>query len=222
MNGGTVSIPKNLINYHSLRYRMNGKKVIPKEEAWKRFTDTMDEVAEQIKVNLRQLEQEKVLELIHEIIQIHKSGSRIFIYGAGRSGFIGRCFAQRLMHLGINSCFISDAVTHQYKCGDLLIIISGSGETTSPVAIAHKAREIGGKIALITGNPKSTIGQISDYCITVKGKSKDKATAEETLAPYTSLFDISTLSVLDSIGGVLMQLLKITEEDIDNRHASIE
>jgi len=56
----------------------------------------------------------------------------------------------------------------------------------------------------------------------IKGKSKDKAISQETLAPYTSLFDISTLSVLDSIGGSLMKLLGVTEEDIDKRHASIE
>ena len=126
------------------------------------------------------------------------------------------------MHLGIKSCFISDAVTHQYKENDLLILISGSGETTSPVAIAKKAKKIGGKVALLTGNPESTIGKLSDIIIKVEGKSKDVAIAQKTLAPYTSLFDISTLSVLDSIGGVLMKILDVTEADIDKRHASIE
>ncbi|MHA1454994.1 MAG: SIS domain-containing protein [Promethearchaeota archaeon] len=146
----------------------------------------------------------------------------IFIYGAGRSGFIGRCFAQRLMHLGIKSCFISDAITHRYTERDLLIIISGSGETTSPKSIANKAKEIGGRIALFTGNLKSSIAKISDLIIKIEGKSKDQATFQESFAPYTSLFDISTLAILDSIGGILMEILGVTEEDIDSRHASIE
>lgn len=192
------------------------------ENKWKHFIDTMKEIADQVNSNANSLEKESILNLLNAIMGIYQSNNRIYIYGAGRSGFIGRCFAQRLMHLGIKSCFISDAVTHQYKKNDLLVVISGSGETVSPVAIAQKAREIGGKIALITGNPKSTIGQISDYCIKVEGKSKDKAITQETLAPYTSLFDISTLSILDSIGGVLMDLLNVSESDIDNRHASIE
>ena len=85
--------------------------------------------------------------------------------------------------------------------------------------ILHKA---GVKIALFTGNPDSTIGKISDIIIKVKGKSKDVAMEKETLAPYTSLFDISTLSMLDSIGGVLMNMLGVTEADIDKRHATIE
>ena len=146
----------------------------------------------------------------------------IFIYGAGRSGFIGRCFAQRLMHLGIKSCFISDAVTHRYTERDLLILISGSGETTSPRAIANKAKEIGGKIILFTGNQISSIAKISDLVIKIEGKSKEKAIHEKTLAPYTSLFDISTLAILDSIGGILMEELNVSEEFIDKHHASIE
>ncbi|MHA1291660.1 MAG: SIS domain-containing protein, partial [Promethearchaeota archaeon] len=109
-----------------------------------------------------------------------------------------------------------------YTNKDLLVIISGSGETTSPVAIAKKAKKIGGKIALLTGNLNSTIGKLSNIAIKIKGKSKDLAISQETLAPYTSLFDISTLSVLDSIGGMLMKLLNVTEADIDKRHASIE
>ncbi|MGV9172398.1 MAG: 6-phospho-3-hexuloisomerase [Promethearchaeia archaeon] len=182
----------------------------------------MQEIGEQVLENKKIIDTDAVFDLIKMIQEIHKTGNRVFVYGAGRSGFIGRCFAQRLMHLGLKSCFVSDAVTHQYNESDLVIIISGSGETTTPVAIAQKARKIGGKIALLTGNPESTIGKIADCIIKVEGKSKNVATIQQTLAPYTSLFDVSTLSVLDSIGGTLMQLLGVTEEDIDKRHATIE
>ncbi|MGV9206180.1 MAG: 6-phospho-3-hexuloisomerase [Promethearchaeia archaeon] len=188
----------------------------------KRFLNTMQEIGEQVLENKKIIDTDAVFDLIKMIQEIHKTGNRVFVYGAGRSGFIGRCFAQRLMHLGLKSCFVSDAVTHQYNESDLVIIISGSGETTTPVAIAQKARKIGGKIALLTGNPESTIGKIADCIIKVEGKSKNVATIQQTLAPYTSLFDVSTLSVLDSIGGTLMQLLGVTEEDIDKRHATIE
>jgi len=187
-----------------------------------RFINTMLEISNQIQLNSESINMVHLKNLIAMIIQTKDNKNRIFIYGAGRSGFIGRCFAQRLMHLGIKSCFVSDAVTHQYTERDLLILISGSGETTSPVAIAKKAKSIGGKIALFTSNPESTIGTLSDCIIKITGKSKDMATIQETLAPYTSLFDISTLSVLDSLGGVLMNLLNVSEKDIDKRHATIE
>ncbi|MGQ4874510.1 MAG: 6-phospho-3-hexuloisomerase [Promethearchaeia archaeon] len=193
-----------------------------KEKNIKRFLDTLSEISKQIIINSEQINVDDVYKLIELILDINNKNHRVFVYGAGRSGFVGRCFAQRLMHLGIKSCFVSDAVTHQYTENDLLVLISGSGETTSPVAIAQKAKKIGGKIAVLTGNPESTIGKLSDIIIKVEGKRKDLATSQKTLAPYTSLFDISTLAILDSIGGVLMEILGVTEEDIDKRHATIE
>ncbi|TFF87373.1 MAG: SIS domain-containing protein [Promethearchaeota archaeon] len=186
------------------------------------FLKTMLEIADKIKENEETVDTDNILNLINAIIQVKNDNAMVFVYGAGRSGFVGRCFAQRLMHLGIKSCFISDAVTHQYSENDLLIIISGSGETTSSLAISKKASEIGGKIALITGNLTSSIGKLAHFVIKIEGKSKDKAISQETLAPYTSLFDISALSVLDSIGGAIMKLLGVTESDIEKRHASIE
>ena len=187
-----------------------------------RFNNTMIEIANQVKKNVKIIDNTQLIKFIELILQKMKEDGMVFVYGAGRSGFVGRCFAQRMMHLGIKSCFVSDAITPQYTSKDLLVIISGSGETTSPVAIASKAKEIGGSIALVSGNPKSKIGELSDIIITIEGKSKDIATSQETLAPYTSLFDISTLSVLDSIGGALMKILGVSEQDIDKRHATIE
>ena len=187
-----------------------------------RFINTLLEIADQVKKNSNSIDTNQVLKLIELIVEIDSKDGRVFIYGAGRSGFIGRCFAQRLMHLDIKSCFVSDAVTYRYSKNDLLILISGSGITTSPKAIAEEAKEIGGKIAVFTGNLKSKIALLSDLVIKVEGKSKENAISEESLAPFTSLFDISTLSILDSIGASLMVLLGITENDIDKRHASIE
>jgi 6-phospho-3-hexuloisomerase len=156
------------------------------------FHKTLLEIVEKIQENENSIDDD-VIKLINLILKIKENNKIVFVYGAGRSGFIGRCFAQRLMHIGIKSCFVSDAVTHRYTKNDLLILISGSGQTTSPVAIAQKAREIGGIISLLTGNENSTIGNFSDCIIKIQGKSKDKAISQQTLAPYTSLFEISTL-----------------------------
>ena len=187
-----------------------------------RFVNTLLEIADLVKKNSSTIDINQIMKLIDLIVKINKNDGRVFIYGAGRSGFIGRCFAQRLMHLGIKSCFISDSVTYRYSKDDVLLLISGSGETTSPKAIAEEAKKIGGQIALLTGNTNSSIAMLSDLVIKVEGKSKEKAIEQETLAPFTSLFDISTLSTLDSIGASLMLLLDINEEDIEKRHASIE
>jgi len=193
-----------------------------REEIRNRFMETMLEIKTMIEKNSEIINLDNIIKFIDFIYKAYAQNKMIFVYGAGRSGFIGRCFAQRLMHLGIKSCYISDAVTYRFKKEDLLILISGSGETTSPVAIAQKANKIGGKIVLLTGNPYSTISKISDLTIEIEGKSKDKAISQETFAPYTSLFDISVLAILDSVGGTLMQIMGVKEKDIDQRHASLE
>jgi len=161
-------------------------------------------------------------DLITLILTKTVMGNKVFVYGAGRSGFIGRCFAQRLMHLDINACFLSDAITYAYTQNDLLIIISGSGETTSSKAIALKAYEIGGEIVVFTGNLNSTIAKLSDIKIHIIGKGKAEVSTSESLAPYTSLFDISTLAIVDSIARLLMDRMGITEEYIDKTHATVE
>ena len=192
------------------------------DEVKGRFVSTIDEIAENLYKNREIVDYEKIFQLIEIFIKTYTNNRMVFVYGAGRSGFIGKCFSQRLMHLGFKTCFISDTITYKYKAEDLLLIVSGSGETTSPLAIAKKAKEIGGKLILITANPLSGIAKLADLTIQIEGKTKDKALLNETLAPYTSLFDISTLAILDTIGGIIMKRIGVSEEEIDKKHASIE
>jgi len=187
-----------------------------------RILDTLAEISGQVMKIRDYVNMKQVMQLFDKIAEIHKMRHGVFLYGAGRSGFVCRCFAQRLMHLGMKSCFISDAVTPAFTEDDLLIVMSGSGETTTPVAIVQKAKSIGGTVACLTANLDSTIGQLADIAVLVQGKSKDVATTESSLAPYTSLFDISCLSLFDALGGALMVDLGQTEADIDTRHATVE
>jgi len=162
-----------------------------------RFLNTLIEISEIVKKSFNSIDTNQILKLIDLIAKIDSKDGRIFVYGAGRSGFIGRCFAQRLMHLGIKSCFVSDAVTYRFGNDDLLVLISGSGETTSPKAIAGEAKKIGGKIALFTGNPKSSIAMISDLVIKVEGKMPLKQILEDVFylsnLTWTKIDDCSRL-----------------------------
>ncbi|MDD4127748.1 MAG: SIS domain-containing protein, partial [Methanomicrobium sp.] len=53
---------------------------------------------------------------------------RIYVAGAGRSGLIGRAFAMRLMHLGLDSYVVGETVTPAMETGDLVIVFSGRSE----------------------------------------------------------------------------------------------
>ena len=73
---------------------------------------------------------------------------KVFVAGAGRSGFAAKAFAMRLMHLGFNTYVVGETTTPDLAPGDLLFIASGSGETGSLVVMARKARSIGAKLAI--------------------------------------------------------------------------
>lgn len=65
---------------------------------------------------------------------------RIFIAGAGRSGFAARAFSNRLMHLGFTVYFVGEPTTPSIRENDLIIIGSGSGRTSGLVNMAKKPR----------------------------------------------------------------------------------
>ena len=66
---------------------------------------------------------------------------RIFVAGAGRSKLVGNFFAMRLVHAGYDVSVVGEIVTPSIKNGDLLIIISGSGETEQLIAFTKSAQE---------------------------------------------------------------------------------
>ena len=76
------------------------------------------------------------------IIERIMHSGKIFIAGAGRTGYIMRCFAMRLIHLGFCAYVIGDTEMIAAKAGDLLLIGSGSGETKTLRVYMEKAKQL--------------------------------------------------------------------------------
>ena len=77
---------------------------------------------------------------IDKIKNLFITANRIFVYGAGRSGLVAKAFAIRLVHLGLQTFVIGETITGPVQKGDLVIIISGSGETIPAVMTAEIAQ----------------------------------------------------------------------------------
>ena len=82
------------------------------------------EIIEGAKRALSELDYEQVEKMIQMILEARNK--KIFVVGMGRSGFVGRAFALRLMNLGFNVYFIGETITPAAEKGDLLIAISVS------------------------------------------------------------------------------------------------
>jgi len=182
-----------------------------------KFFDTVENHIRNIK---KELDMEKVQEMIDAI----ESAESIFVMGAGRSGFVAKAFAMRLMHLGYNVYVVGETVTPRIKKEDVLIAISGSGETTSVVNISRKAKElIGSKLVAITQNKDSTLAKMSDIVVLLKGKTKTEKNDEiARLAPLGTMFELTALIFLDGLVAELMKLKNLTEKDLEARHAVLE
>uniref|UniRef100_UPI0025E350E3 6-phospho-3-hexuloisomerase n=1 Tax=Thermococcus sp. TaxID=35749 RepID=UPI0025E350E3 len=172
------------------------------------------------------------LEQVRGFVDAMIGANKIFIYGAGRSGLVGKAFAMRLMHLDFNVYVVGETITPAFEPGDILIAISGSGETTSIVDAAEIAKKQGGKVVTITSYANSTLGKLSDVVVEIPGRAKtdiptdyiarQMLTQYKWVAPMGTLFEDSTMVFLDGVIALLMATFQKTEKDMRRKHATLE
>ena len=191
-----------------------------------------DEIVECIRASIEALDPEKVEHFIG--LMLEAKDKKIFTVGMGRSGFVARAFALRLMNLGFDVYFLGETITPAAEKEDLLIAISGTGTTKMVLTASSAAKEIGARTIAITSFPDSPLGKIVDLVVTVRGRTKADMPKEkdylarqiigerEPLTPLGSIFENNCMVFLDSLVVELMHRLGRTEADLKRRHATIE
>ncbi len=176
---------------------------------------------------------ESQVECLIQLIQETKD-KKIFVVGMGRSGFVGRSFALRLMNLGFNVYFLGETITPAAGKDDLVIAISGTGMTKLVVSAASAAKDIGAKVVAITSYQESQLGKMADQLVLVKGRTKMGWPREEDylarqilgerepISPLGSVFENNCMVFLDGLVVELMYRMKKNENDLRSRHATIE
>ena len=154
---------------------------------------------------------------IQNIVSLLMKANRIFIYGTGRSGLLGRAFAIRLVHLGFQAFVIGETITAPVQKDDCIVLISGSGITIPVVMTAEIAANLEAKLILLTANKKSPIDSLSNVTIILSPTNK-----KAHLAPLGTLFEASSWVFLDGIIAELMKKKEENEETMRKRHATLE
>ncbi|WP_026582636.1 6-phospho-3-hexuloisomerase [Bacillus sp. J33] len=171
-----------------------------------------------------------VLEGINEKEAIHLSkhlreAKRIFVYGEGRSGLMGKAFAMRLMHGGFPVYVIGETVTPSIEADDLLVAISGSGSTGAILQFASKSKEIGAKVFVVTTNRDSKMASICNGILVIPAATKYRRQGEpSTIQPLGNQFDQSVHLVLDAIiiGTLQAENQESVYEEMTKRHTNLE
>jgi 6-phospho-3-hexuloisomerase len=195
-----------------------------------RVQDMMRLMASKIKATATNLSDGEITAFLQEILK----ADRIYVMGAGRSGLVAKAFAMRLMHLGFTAYVVGETVTPAMRPNNLLVIFSGSGQTKTIADIAETSHVVGGRIALITSNQESRIARIADVIVIIENQ-RDKVgdeTAEfevrqmtgeyGSFAPLGTLFETAAMVFADACISMLMEISKIDEKELKNRHANIE
>ena len=168
---------------------------------------------------LQSLNDKTVEDFIHRIL----TARAIFFCAQGRSGFILRCFCMRLMHLGYQVYFCGETVTPAIEPGDMLVVLSGSGETPSTLEAIKVAKKREAFTYAIVANLKSRIASSVDRYIHLAGTTKLRRDGEpHSLQMGGSLFEQAVFIFLEAI---ILTLHQERLEEVDSfspKHAVIE
>ncbi len=185
-----------------------------------KFTEALDQMHEELGGVLAQLTPDMAETLIKEI----EAAPRIFGCASGRSGFILRGFLMRLMHLGFSVFYVGETITPRIRPGDLLIIMSGSGETAQPREMQRRANAVGARTLALTSHPDSVIGRETQVMISIPGTTKLTRTQEpKSVQCPGSLFEQASFLFLEAV--VLLLFQRRTGQDrgeVLARHADLE
>ena len=162
-------------------------------------------------------------EAAKDFIQRILNAKSIFFSAQGRAGFILRCFCMRLMHLGYQVYFCGETVTPAIAGDDLLIVLSGSGETPSTLEAVRTAKAHNAVTFGVLGNPDSKIAALVDNFIHLPGTTKLCRDSEpDSLQMAGSLFEQSAFFFLEAVVLELYQQRKQDIDSVSSRHAVIE
>ncbi len=195
-----------------------------------RVQEMMKLMASKIRSIANTISDEDAEKFIRELL----NAKRVYVVGAGRSGLVAKAFAMRLMHLGLHAYVVGETITPALKKGDVMVIFSGSGRTKTVADLAETARDIGGRICLITSNADSRIGRIAD-CIVIIEHHRDAVADDaaefeirqmmgdhKSFAPLGTLFETASMVFADAVISRMMEITQVDESALKNRHTNIE
>jgi len=148
----------------------------------------------------------------------------VFVIGRGRSGYVAESFAMRLMQMGLDVHVPGEATCPRIKPGDVMVAISCSGTTATPLQLAKIARDAGAEIVAITAVPKSPITEFADHVMIVPVTERSVVQAYKyVLGPINNtLFEEAVFLFLDALVYSILEREGIPKKRLSERHTNLE
>jgi 6-phospho-3-hexuloisomerase len=158
-----------------------------------------------------------------ELIEILATSRRICLYGCGREGLMMRALCMRMYHLGLDVHMVFDMTTPPVGPGDLLLVSSGPGYTSTVLVLLAQARKAGATTACFTAEPGSEVTDLSDFTFVIPAQTmaRDESGASSFL-PMGSLYEGAQFLLYEILVMRLRDRLGETAESMRARHTNLE
>lgn len=183
------------------------------------INNNIESILIEIKTVLWKVDQSQCDDLIKTIL----NSDKIVWIWAWKVGMATKWFIMRLWHFGYNAWFLGDTtVPHVWKW-DLLLVVSGSGETQTIYDLLVIGKNNGATVALVTGNPESRMGKLADVVLKVTAPSKTKEVdGFKSIQPMTTLNEQSLQILFDALVLEIMEKTGETHDTMWARHSNLE
>ncbi|GAA2574556.1 6-phospho-3-hexuloisomerase [Winogradskya consettensis] len=157
-----------------------------------------------------------------ELPALLRQARAVFLVGNGRSGFVARMAAMRLMHVGLATHVVGETTTPAIAADDVLIAVSGSGSTNAIVYAARQATDSGATVVAVTANPGSDLAKVAKVVLLVPAPEKtDHGDARGSQQYAGSLFEQVVLFAFEGVFNSLWQASGTDAGKMYKRHANL-
>lgn len=171
-------------------------------------------IHEEIRSALEALSLNQIVALENAILQAR----RIYVAGQGRSGLIGRGFAQRLMHIGCESYAVGDIIAPAVGVGDLLVAISASGATETTLHQACKARAAGAFVLAVVQARGGQLDSGADSLLLIPTGPPSGPSVQHSTTLFCQVVQIT----FDVVCAMVQRELRQSDEQLIARHSNLE
>ncbi|MER9335084.1 SIS domain-containing protein [Mesorhizobium sp. M0293] len=153
------------------------------------------------------------------------AGARqIVVYGCGREALQVKGFAMRLYHLGLPVAVVGDMTTPPLGSGDVFLVSSGPGETSTVLTLMQVAQRAGATNLLLTAQAESSAAKRADFTLLIPAQTmaNDQGAQKTSVLPMGSVFE-GVLFLLFEV--MVLKLKALTGQSPDAmraRHTNME
>lgn len=155
---------------------------------------------------------------VEAILRCLENSGKVVVTGIGKNLHIAEKVSATLASTGTTSVVLNPSQALHGDLGilnppDLLLVLSYSGESDELLSLIGHVKRLGSDIVSITGDPSSSLGEVSDIVISAK---IDKEACPFNMAPTAST--TATLAIGDALAMVLLEARGFREEDYAHLH----